>query len=346
MALIEQIKAVGAHDKGLPELGDIFEQEDGESMPIPNLAQRAQGGFESVMFQLPLEEKVIVLGKLVEQMQIVKAQVDEILGIADIVRGVSNAKEGVGTQELKGRWVGIRLSRKRDTIAFTTREMFRMMAQLLTTHFTDENLTRLTQVELDPQVLKLLRNDMMMDFAIDIETESTVAKDEFKERSSRQEMMTSVGAYASTVLPMVQQGMMPADVSSAILRAALQPYTKYSRALDESMADLQTTMQQLQQMNQQIQEGQQQIEMLTQEKTQWQQIATQLQMQATEAKSRQQQADAGKKVAETQKIIAETDTTSLSPLQQAADIDDTRMNTKKTQAETFEILNPTPKQVQ
>ena len=334
MALIEQIKAVGAHDKGLPELGDIFEQEDGESLPIPNLAQRTQGGgFDSVMFALPLEEKVLVLAKLTEQIQFVKAQVDEILGIADIVRGVSNAKEGVGTQELKGRWVGIRLSRKRDVVAFTVREMFRIMGQLLASHFTDENLVRLTQLHIKPETLQLLRNDLLMDFSIDIETDSTVGKDEFQERQTRNDMMASVGAYASTVLPMVQQNLLPADVSSAILRAALQPYTKYSRGLDESMTDLQTTMQQLQQQQQTIEQTQQQLEQTDAEKRQWMQVAQTLQMQATESAAIQKRADARKKAAETAKIIAETPGSELEPLKVAADID-------KTRAETMEIVNP------
>ena len=336
MALIEQIKAVGAHDKGMPELGDIFGQEDGQSLPVQNLAQRVKDtGFEAVMFQLPLEEKVVVLAKLTEQIQFVKSQVDEILGIADIVRGVSNANEGVGTQELKGRWVGVRLSRKRDTVAYTTRSMFRIMAQILTTHFTDENLTRLTQVEITPQVMEMLRDDMLMDFAIDIETDSTVAKDEYRERETRQEMLGSVGSFAQSVLPMVQQGLMPADVSSAILRASLQPYAKYSRALDESMADLQTTMQQLQQMNQQIQQLTQERDQVAQEKQQWQTVAIQLQNTATEAASQQKLADAGKKKAETAEIISGLDGAEIEPLQKAADVD-------KTRAETIKLLRPDP----
>ena len=347
MALIEQIKAVGAHDAGMPELADIVEQQDGQSLPVPNLAQRVKDvGFEAVMFQLPLEEKVIVLGKLVEQMQFVKAQVDEVLGIADIVRGVSNAKEGVGTQELKGRWVGIRLSRKRDCVAYTVRSMFRIMAQVLTNQFTDENLVRLTQVEITPDIMAMLRDDMLMDFAIDIETESTVAKDEFQERATRQDMLGSVGQFAQAVLPMVQQGLMPADVSSAILRASLQPYAKYSRALDESMADLQTTMQQLQQMNQQIQQQGQQIQQLDAEKQQWQTVAIGLQNAATAAASAQKQADAIKKGAETAKIMSETDNSGLDPMQKAADIDKTRAETKKVAAETIDTLRPDPPRMQ
>ena len=346
MALIEQIKAVGGHEEGMPELGQIMDQEDGQSLAIKNLAQRTQGGgFEAVLFQLPLEEKVAVLAKLTEQIMFVKSQVDEILGIADIVRGVSNAKEGVGTQELKGRWVGIRLSRKRDLVAYTVREMFRIMGYVLVTHFTDDNLRRLTQVEIDEQTLQLLRNDLMMDFSIDIETESTVAKDEFQERTTRQDMLSSVGGFAQTVLPMVQQGMMPADVSSAILRAALQPYAKYSRGLDESMADLQTTMQQLQEMNGQIQQLTQQNEQVTAEKTQWETIAKTLQMNSTQAKSAKEMADAQKKGAETQEIIQGLDETGIPALQTAAEIDNTRADTDLKKAQTIDELRPDTKRL-
>lgn len=336
MALLDQLRATGAHDAGMPELADIFDQEDGESLAVPNLAQRMSGqGFEAVMFSLPLEEKMVVLGKLTEQIQFVKAAVDEVMGIADIVRGVSNANEGVGTQELKGRWVGIRLSRKRDQVSYTVRAMFRIMAQLLTTHFTDANLTRLTQVELNPQVLAILRSDTLMDYSIDIESDSTVAKDEFMERSTRQDMLTSVGGFASTVLPMVAQGMMPADVSSAILRAALQPYAKYSRALDESMTTLETTTQQLQKMNQTIEQQTQQLTTLQQENQQWKTVAMTLQNAATEAKTKQQNADAQKKQAETAEIMAALPGAELDPLQKAADIDLTR-------AQTIETLRPDP----
>jgi chromosome segregation ATPase len=176
-----------------------------------------------------------------------------------------------------------------------------------------------------------------MEFVIDIESDSTIAKDENAERSSRQDMLTSVGTYASTVLPMVQQGYMPAGVSSAILQAALQPYTKYSRSLDEELNNLQTTEQQLQQMQQQTQQLQQEKMGLEQQVQQWSQVATVLQQQSTEAKSAKDAADAELKkiqklkvAAETDKIVSETEgepTDVLDRMQAAADIDETVAST-------------------
>lgn len=338
MSLLEQLKAVSLHDKSMPELAELFEMEDGESLPINQLLARLgeAGTLENLMMFPPMQEKINVISQLTDQIVFVKGQVDEILGIADIVRGVTAAAETATAQEIKGRWVGLRLTRKRDLVQYTVREMFRIMAQCLSSLFTDENLARMTQMEIPEESLEVLRNDLLMDFAIDIETDSTIAKDEFRERETRQQMMSNVGQYAQTVMPMVQAGGIPAGLASAILSAALQPYTKYSKQLDEELTTLQTTQQQLVQLNQANQQSQQQIAELNQQVQQWSQVATVLQQQATEAKSAKETADAELKriqklkvAAETDKIRSETDSAEpeLDAFKKAADIDNTRADT-------------------
>ena len=354
MSLLEQIKAVSMHDKSMPELAELFEMEDGESKPVDKLLSRIGNGgtLENIMMFPALREKMEVLAQITEQIAFVKAQVDEILGIADIVRGVTSAAETATAQEIKGRWVGLRLTPKRDQVQYTVREMFRIMGQLLCNIFTDENLARMTQMEIPQESLQVLRDDLMMQFAIDIESESTIAKDEFRERETRQSMMDSVGAYASSVLPMVQQGYMPAGVSSAILQAALQPYTKYSRALDEELTTLQTTEQQLQQLTQQLQQEQTTHQQTQAQMQQWQQVATVMQNQATAAKADKEKAEAElkkmqvlKTAAETDKIRSETGGEPTDPLErmkEAAAIDKTRSETTLNEAKTVDTLRQDP----
>jgi hypothetical protein len=357
MSLLEQIKAVSMHDASMPELAELFELEDGESKPVDKLLARlGEGGtLENLMMFPALAEKMEVLSKITEQIQFVKSQVDEILGIADIVRGTTQAAETATAQEIKGRWVGLRLTQKRDLVQYTVREMFRIMGQLLCSIFTDENLARMTQMEIPQESLMVLRDDLIMQFAIDIESESTIAKDEFRERATRQEMMESVGAYASSVLPMVQQGYLPAGVSSAILQAALQPYTKYSRSLDEELTTLQTTEQQLQQLTQQLQQEQQTHQQTQLQLQQWTQVATVLQQQSTEAKSAKEKAEAElkkmqvlKTAAETDKIRQETGTEGPEPvdplerLEKAAGIDKIQSETALNEAKRIDTLRPDP----
>jgi hypothetical protein len=344
MSLLEQLKAVSMHDKSMPELAELFEMEDGESKPVDKLLARlANGTLDNIMLFPPLEEKLRVIAELTSQITYVKAQVDEILGIADIVRGVTQAAETATAQEIKGRWVGLRLTKKRDLVQYTVREMFRIMAQILSSHFTDQNLSRMTQMEIPESTLKILRDDLLMQFVVDIESDSTIAKDEHAEMRARQNMLEAVGAYSSTVFPLVQSGDMPAGLASAILKSALQPYAKYSREMDEELGQLQTTEQQLQGMQQQLMQTNQQLQTATQQAQQWQQVATMLQQQATAAKSQKEAADAalkgtqqGKVHAETQKIYhdmgeggedEDPHKQKLDNLSKAADIDNTRADT-------------------
>ena len=306
MSLTEQIKAAGAYDQGFAEFADILELEDGQMKPIQNMMQRmnAMGGIDNALWMQPIQEKLVALQTITEQIQVVKAQVDEILGIADIVRGVTAASETATAQEIKGRWVGVRLTRKRETVIYTVKQMMRMMAQLLASHITPENLQRMTQMQITEEMMAILQDDMMMEFTIDIETDSTIAKDEFREKETFQEMLNGVAQYSQSVLPMVQANQMPAGAASAILRAALRPYTKYDRTLEEELGKLPQTMQQLQTLNQEKDQQAQELQQAQQQLQQWQQIAEHLQQQATEAASKQKTADAEKKKAETRKIYA------------------------------------------
>ena len=334
MSLLEQIKASGAYDSALgDELSDMLELEDGQFRPVDNLMQRlhAAGGVDNAFWMLPIKDKLEALRTCTEQITFVKAQVDEILGISDIVRGVTAASETATAQEIKGRWVGVRLTRKRETVIYTVKQMMRMMAQLLASHITPENLQRMTQMELTPEMLQVMGDDMMMDFSIDIETDSTIAKDEYREKETFQEMLNGVAQFAGTVLPMVQQNAMPAGVASAILQAALKPYARYDRALEEELTQLPETLPQLQQLGQQNQQLTQQNQQGQQQMQQMQQYVQHLEQQATEAKTQNEMAQAKLKLAqaekttgETRELYGETKVGALNPVKIASEIDRNR----------------------
>jgi hypothetical protein len=340
MGLLDQLRATGAYDSGIPELASMMENDDGEFTGIANLMQRlsAAGGAESLFYFLPLQEKAGVIQQLTEQIQFVRGQVDEVLGISDIVRGVTAASETATAQEIKGRWVGVRLTRKRECVQYTIREMMRITAQLLASHITPENLQRMTQMQISEQTQKILNDDILMEFAVDIETDSTVAKDEFREMQTKQEMLNGVAQYSQSVLPMVAQNQMPAGVASSILRSALAPYAKYDRNLEQELATLPQTMGQLQDVNRQLQEAQGQLQQAQQESQQWQMLATDLQNKATEASSKDKEASATKKKAETLEIMEGIPETKLGAPKKEAEIGLTEAQTFESMARGTDIL--------
>jgi len=340
MALLESIKAGGAYEQGITELADMMASEDGEYVAITGLSQRlsAAGGPDGIMFHLPLQEKSAVLQELNNNIQLVRAQVDDILGISDIVRGVTNAYETAAAQEIKGLWVGIRLTRKRECVNYTVKSMMKIMSQLLLSHITPENLSRMTQMPISDELAQIMSQDILMDFLIDIETDSTVAKDEFQEKQTFQEMLNGVAQYSQAVLPMVQQNAFPADAAAAVLRAALKPYAKYDRGLDEALATLPTTQQQLQQLGQQMQQSQQELQQAQQQLQYWQGEATRLQQMATAAKAEKEQADAMLKRAQAGKTNAQVATEAAEYEETIANTDLLQSKAANQDAETIQIL--------
>ena len=344
MALLESMKVGGAYEQGISELQDMMDSEDGEYVPVTGLSQRiaAGGGSDGIVYHLPLAEKSAVLQELNGNIQLVRAQVDDILGISDIVRGVTNAYETAAAQEIKGRWVGIRLTRKRECVIYTVKAMMKIMAQLILSHITPENLSRMTQMQITEELQQMMSNDILMDFLIDIETDSTVAKDEFQEKQTFQEMLNGVAQYSQSVLPMVQQNMFPADAASAVLRAALKPYAKYDRGLDEALTTLPTTQQQLQQLTQQMGELQQQNMQNQQQLQYWQQLAQQLQQRATEAKAAADHAKAQLSTAQAMKTAAQIPTEKAEQAETVANTELIQAKAANTDAETISLLRERP----
>jgi hypothetical protein len=348
MTILEGIKAAGAFDSAIPELKEILELDDNQMLPITNLIARmsAAGGAKEFLWFQPIIEKLQALEVISTQIQLVKSQVDEILGISDIVRGVTAASETATAQEIKGRWVGVRLTRKRETVIYTVKQMMRMMSQILVSHITPNNLSRMTQMEITEEMLGIMQDDMLMQFIIDIESDSTVAKDEAQEKTNFQEMLTSVGQYA-----MATQGStsMPASVSSSILQAALKPYAKHDKNLEEAMTDLPQTTEQLQGLNKQLQQKDQQIGQMQEGIDYWQQLATGLQNASTESKSVDNIASAEKKgaeqeltVAKTREIYGKTEDGALQPIKTQAEIAELRARARtQVKAATEEPTEPT-----
>ena len=253
-AIVEQIKAASLHDSSLVEIEDWKTIEDGDSVPVDHLQERMDGGADlrKVIMFWPNEERIATIKEITQQIMLIRQQVDEMLGISDVLRGSSNPQDGQETNKIKERWAGIRLRPKQLEVQRIVRDVFRMMAELTVEHVTPDNLAAMTQMEVNEEITQILRNDLMREFSIDVETDSTVAKDEMAERTQRTELLQGIVQYVQVVAPAVAQKAIPADLAREILQIATDPYKKYSRGLDDVIEQLPSTMQQLGQANAQI----------------------------------------------------------------------------------------------
>lgn len=310
-SLVEQIKAVTFHDDSIVELEDFSEIEDGTSVAIKNVLERfgPNGDLNSLIVPWPIKEKVEALQHVMQQIDAKRQQVDQLLGISDILRGASNPQEGQETQKIKERWGGIRLRRKQIAIQRYIRDLYRITGEVMVEQFTRENLQRMTQVQIDDATWQILQNDFSREFAIDIETDSTIAKDEFEDKQARTELMNAIGQWVQQVAMPANQGAIPGDLSKELLSLTVAPYGDKARGLDQVIEQLTSTQRQISQipqLQQQIQQLQQQLGQRDYALSQYSQAEEQRKNQESMAKVQKDQATAAKTQAGTQDEQAQT----------------------------------------
>lgn len=319
-----QLKVAGFYDAQLGELAGLAKADDGVLIPVQNLLERlnsanGSASFDRVVAQLPLADKAAVLGQLHDLREKAKAEVYEITGISDIVRGVTVASETASAQTQKGQWAQVRIARRKRQVNDALRGVFRIMAEIMAEHFTPETWMLTTGIQPDPQVLQALKSDVGRTLLIDVETDSTVAMDDQDEQAQRLTMLKEVTPFLQALLPMTQQGLVPADLTKELLLTAVGGF-KYGKTLEDVLNGLPGSQQQLQQLQQQIQQGQQQamqlqqqnaalqqqLEQLGGQKAQLDQAKVQGDIAATQADSQAKQATAAANIQLTQAKTAAT----------------------------------------
>lgn len=349
-ALIEQVKDVGFFDAEFAqELTDLMSvQADGARVPVVNLIERFKGPtLNNVIITEEIRSKVEVIVQLVQERERAKQSLFELTGIADIIRGATKASETATAQQLKAQWANVRLTDKMREVSIHFRNVFRIQAELISEHFEPAQITAQTGIDITPEMHQVMKSDLGRCYAIDIESDSTIAQDEQAEREDRTNFIVAVTDYMAKIMPMTQQGIIPNDLANAMLLFYVGSF-KHGRILEEQIEQLPDSQAQLQQMQQQIQQ------------------ATQAQQQA-QAQIQQAQQDAQKQVQEAMKRAADAEARAMeleaalkaahgkgdSPTKQIRDMaaaDRDKAQADKLRAETGAVIqqamNPMPMPVQ
>jgi len=265
------LKVRGFYDQTVQGIEKLMEADDNTLIAMENAAAlygTAGGSIDKAIMLLPIEKLVSVLQQLYTQRDQVKRTIYEITGIADIMRGVSQASETLGAQELKNQWGTLRLKRFQRRTALYVRNCLRMLAELSIENLDQELIAEMTGLQFptgeqkaqaqaliqtmqatgqqpDPQamavlqqpsweeLLSLLRTDLQRSYRIDIETNSTLDAEATEDKQDIQELLTGLSQFFSAVGPMVQSGTLPFDVAKGMLVAITRRYRLGSEFEDE-----------------------------------------------------------------------------------------------------------------
>jgi hypothetical protein len=280
--IVKTIKPTRLYDASLSdELSTMESSGDSVSIPVVNLTERLMGATDmsKVIADLPMEDRIVVVRELDAQIESVKQQIYEISGISDIIRGATKASETAAAQSLKGQWANVRLNEKTNEVNRLWRDTMRIMSEIICEHFEPEQLKMMTGIDITPRMAEMMKSDIARSFAIDVETDSTILKDDLDEKQQKLDLVNMLLEKLGFILPLVQQSILPIETVQEILLFIVSSH-KHGKQLEDSIQGLGESManlQNLQQLQQQLQQEQQQAQQAQQQAGQQiQQLQTQL----------------------------------------------------------------------
>lgn len=297
-ALTDAVRVNGVYDASYPELKRILQEGvDNRMIGVKNYAEfAAKGGLEAAMDFVPLKDVVDALIRLYECRDRVKADMAEITGMSDIVRGQAQGAAKTATeQRIKGQFATLRLEDRKKEVARFANDDIRIKAEIISEQFSPEILAQMTgmipfivdemkseappdqppmmghnqgpPLEAPPGVLpppgvgapgqpapsgagmqpamppdfealatarfaeicKLLKDDKMRTFRIDIETDSTIEVDKQAAKDSVVELFTAIGGFLEKS---IQVGQVMPQLTPALGQSILFAFRRFGAGRD------------------------------------------------------------------------------------------------------------------
>lgn len=212
--LVSALKVTGVYDATQPALRRLFTEGNNNNLiPVNNwMAFAEKNGIAGAVDIADIAPIAAALAQAYEAFGNIKQQIDEITGVADIIRGQSLAAETATATAIKGQYAGLRLRCYQQDFAEYATEILRIKAQIMCQHYQPQTLLEISgAMQLQPvdqqylgPALQMLKNSVLRDFRIEIAADSLVELDELQEKQARTEFLTAVGGFLNQALPIVQ----------------------------------------------------------------------------------------------------------------------------------------------
>lgn len=255
--LTKAVSVKGFYDETNKELLELLEEARNRMYPVKNWAGLAQaGGIRGSVDWFPLEAITSAISFFQGQLSQLQAQLYEVTGMSDILRGAGAASGVTATAEgINAQFGSARLKARQEDFARFASDLARLKAEVIATMFesasilAQSNMMSSPDADLAFQAIDLIKSDHSA-YRIAVRPESLSLVDFAQQNSARMNVVgqisTFIGATASIVqaIPGAQKHLL------ALLRWAVAAMPGASEAegiLDKAIADAETAAQQPQQ---------------------------------------------------------------------------------------------------
>lgn len=210
--LEKAIKVVGVYDGTNAEIERIFlEAVDLKIIPSRSFAEfMEKGGFKGAIDWLPLDVFVLALDKLRSVRQDLIAQIYEITGISDIMRGASKASETLGAQQLKAQYGSVKLQFIQMEVAGFLEELLEIKANIIREFFQPETMLRESNImntpdaEFAQQAIALIKGPEYQ-MRVEVQADSMAVPEYNAERDDRMNFIRAIAEMMKSAAPLLEQ---------------------------------------------------------------------------------------------------------------------------------------------
>ncbi len=210
--LEDAIQASGVYDKANKELSQLLPGDGNNKMiPVDNWAMYAEkGGMKGQVDWFPLDQIVLALDKLREVKADAKAELFELTGLSDIMRGETNPRETLGAQQMKSQYSSVRLQFLQGEVAQYIQNVLRIKAEIITKHFQIETIIKNSLIEMTPDAdlavdaATMLKDEWASCYRIQVFADTLAIPDYNAERAGRTEFITAAGQFISQIMPLIE----------------------------------------------------------------------------------------------------------------------------------------------
>lgn len=232
--LSEQIRVAGFYDSSLENIPDVMRAQN-KLIPIDNWQQLVErGGIDGAISWIPIEQAVAALQVLYQQRDVCLQTIYQIIGLSDIARGGSDPRETATAQQIKGQFGSLRLQPRQRALQAYLRDVMRLQAELIAEKFEPTTLIQMTGIMLDDQAMLLLRADALRRFAVDIETDSTIAIDDQAAKQQAIEFFGALAGFAQSAAPLAEAGLITGDAVRKMMLTGARAF-KLGRELEDEL---------------------------------------------------------------------------------------------------------------
>jgi hypothetical protein len=234
---VDNLKRRGVYDASFPQLANMVEGQDNTFVAIENLQRMLEkGGLKTIMQSEEIGEQVNVIVSLYQQRKEIIQAIYEVMGYADILRGVSDPRETASAQRIKGRFGTLRISRMQREVQRFIRDLVRIAGEIIVNRFEPKSIALVTGVDIGEvaRMQEILQQTEPSSVLIDIQTDSTIAADDMADKDEMVEFMRAISEFIAQAPAMTQS--IGLKATSELLMIMLKRF-KMGRDIEQTIMD-------------------------------------------------------------------------------------------------------------